>query len=240
MQDFAGLPGEIPMAKHVTVLGAGRVGRAMALDLAQDGEFEVRVADASAAALGSLAGAAHVETTKRRSRRRAGGAARARRRRLRDRRGARFHGLPHARERSSTPASMSSTSRSSSRTPSGSTRGEGEGRLRDRRRRRRARPDQRARRPPRRHLGPPRPLRLRRRRAAGRPHAPLGVQGRLLAGRRARDLHASGARRSRAARSSPSRRSPSSRPTSSPASAPSTPSSPTACAPCSRPSPAAR
>ena len=52
------------MAKHVTVLGAGRVGRAMALDLAKDGEFEVRVADASAAALGSLAGAAHVETMK--------------------------------------------------------------------------------------------------------------------------------------------------------------------------------
>lgn len=52
------------MAKHVTVLGAGRVGRAMALDLAKDGEFEVRVADASAAALGSLAGAAHVEAMK--------------------------------------------------------------------------------------------------------------------------------------------------------------------------------
>ena len=52
------------MAKRVTVLGAGRVGRAMALDLAKDGEFEVRVADASAAALGSLAGAAHVETMK--------------------------------------------------------------------------------------------------------------------------------------------------------------------------------
>ena len=52
------------MAKHVTVLGAGRVGRAMALDLAKEGEFEVRVADASAAALGALAGVAHVETMK--------------------------------------------------------------------------------------------------------------------------------------------------------------------------------
>jgi len=39
------------MAKHVTVLGAGRVGRAMALDLAKDGEFEVKVADASEQAL---------------------------------------------------------------------------------------------------------------------------------------------------------------------------------------------
>ena len=50
------------MAKRVTVLGGGRVGHAMALDLAHEGEFEVRVADASAAALESLAGAAHVET----------------------------------------------------------------------------------------------------------------------------------------------------------------------------------
>ena len=40
------------------------MGRAMALDLAQDGEFEVRVADASEAALGSLAGVAHLETTR--------------------------------------------------------------------------------------------------------------------------------------------------------------------------------
>jgi len=50
------------MAKQVTVLGAGRVGRAMALDLAKDGEFEVRVADASEAALAGLADVAHLVT----------------------------------------------------------------------------------------------------------------------------------------------------------------------------------
>ncbi len=50
------------MTKRVTVLGAGRVGRAMALDLAQDGEFEVRVADASEAALASLADVPHLAT----------------------------------------------------------------------------------------------------------------------------------------------------------------------------------
>jgi len=41
--------------KHVVVLGAGRVGSAMALDLAKDGEFRVTVADLSEAALGRLA-----------------------------------------------------------------------------------------------------------------------------------------------------------------------------------------
>jgi len=40
--------------KHVVVLGAGRVGGAMALDLAKDGEFRVTVADLSEAALGRL------------------------------------------------------------------------------------------------------------------------------------------------------------------------------------------
>lgn len=50
------------MTQHVTVLGAGRVGRAMALDLARDGEFEVRVADASEEALAALAGVPHVST----------------------------------------------------------------------------------------------------------------------------------------------------------------------------------
>lgn len=52
------------MAKHVTVLGAGRVGRAMALDLAKNGEFEVRVADASEQALAALADASHVTTVR--------------------------------------------------------------------------------------------------------------------------------------------------------------------------------
>lgn len=38
-------------SKHVVVLGAGRVGHAMALDLARDGEFRVTVADVSDRAL---------------------------------------------------------------------------------------------------------------------------------------------------------------------------------------------
>lgn len=50
------------MTQQVTVLGAGRVGRAMALDLAHEGEFEVRVADASEEALARLAGLPHLET----------------------------------------------------------------------------------------------------------------------------------------------------------------------------------
>jgi saccharopine dehydrogenase-like NADP-dependent oxidoreductase len=41
--------------KRVVVLGAGRVGSAMALDLAKDGEFAVTVADCSEAALARLA-----------------------------------------------------------------------------------------------------------------------------------------------------------------------------------------
>lgn len=49
------------MTQRVTVLGAGRVGRAMALDLARDGEFEVRVADASEEALARLDGLPHLE-----------------------------------------------------------------------------------------------------------------------------------------------------------------------------------
>lgn len=50
------------MTQQVTVLGAGRVGRAMALDLAHEGEFEVRVADASEEALARLEGLPHLET----------------------------------------------------------------------------------------------------------------------------------------------------------------------------------
>ena len=42
--------------KHIIVLGAGRVGAAMARDLAKDGEFQVTVADVSEAALGRLQG----------------------------------------------------------------------------------------------------------------------------------------------------------------------------------------
>ncbi len=42
--------------KHIIVLGAGRVGGAMAWDLAKDGEFKVTVADVSEAALGRLKG----------------------------------------------------------------------------------------------------------------------------------------------------------------------------------------
>ena len=42
--------------KHIIVLGAGRVGAAMARDLAQDGEFQVTVADVSDAALARLQG----------------------------------------------------------------------------------------------------------------------------------------------------------------------------------------
>lgn len=42
--------------KHIIVLGAGRVGGAMARDLARDGEFRVTVADVSEAALGRLQG----------------------------------------------------------------------------------------------------------------------------------------------------------------------------------------
>ncbi len=41
--------------KRITVLGAGRVGATMALDLARDGEFDVTVADFSEAALARLA-----------------------------------------------------------------------------------------------------------------------------------------------------------------------------------------
>lgn len=40
--------------RHVVVLGAGRVGGAMALDLAQGGEFQVTVADVSEAALARM------------------------------------------------------------------------------------------------------------------------------------------------------------------------------------------
>ncbi len=43
-------------SKHIIVLGAGRVGGAMARDLAQDGEFQVTVADVSEAALARLQG----------------------------------------------------------------------------------------------------------------------------------------------------------------------------------------
>ena len=42
--------------KHIIVLGAGRVGGAMARDLAKDGEFKVTVADVSEEALGRLQG----------------------------------------------------------------------------------------------------------------------------------------------------------------------------------------
>jgi lysine 6-dehydrogenase len=42
--------------KNITILGAGRVGSAMALDLAKDGEFQVTAADRSEAALARLAG----------------------------------------------------------------------------------------------------------------------------------------------------------------------------------------
>ena len=49
-------------APRVVVLGAGRVGGAMALDLAAGGEFEVRVVDASGEALARLAGVPHVTT----------------------------------------------------------------------------------------------------------------------------------------------------------------------------------
>ena len=49
-------------APRVVVLGAGRVGGAMARDLAAGGEFEVHVVDASAAALARLAGVPHVAT----------------------------------------------------------------------------------------------------------------------------------------------------------------------------------
>ncbi len=42
--------------KHIIVLGAGRVGGAMAWDLAKDGEFRVTVADVSEAALARLQG----------------------------------------------------------------------------------------------------------------------------------------------------------------------------------------
>jgi len=41
--------------KNITILGAGRVGSAMALDLARDGEFQVTVADRSEPALARLA-----------------------------------------------------------------------------------------------------------------------------------------------------------------------------------------
>lgn len=41
--------------KNITVLGAGRVGATMALDLARDGEFQVTAADVSEAALARLA-----------------------------------------------------------------------------------------------------------------------------------------------------------------------------------------
>jgi saccharopine dehydrogenase-like NADP-dependent oxidoreductase len=44
-------------ARRVTVLGGGRVGGAMALDLARDGQFDVRVADASEETLARLAAA---------------------------------------------------------------------------------------------------------------------------------------------------------------------------------------
>ncbi len=50
------------MTKRVAILGAGRVGRAMALDLAKEGEFEVRVADVSEEALASFSGTPHVST----------------------------------------------------------------------------------------------------------------------------------------------------------------------------------
>jgi saccharopine dehydrogenase-like NADP-dependent oxidoreductase len=42
--------------KHIIILGAGRVGGAMARDLAKDGEFQVTVADLSETALGCLEG----------------------------------------------------------------------------------------------------------------------------------------------------------------------------------------
>ena len=41
--------------RHITILGAGRVGATMALDLAQGGEFQVTVADRSEAALDRMA-----------------------------------------------------------------------------------------------------------------------------------------------------------------------------------------
>ena len=47
---------------RVVVLGGGRVGGAMALDLARDGEIEVVVADTSAAALARFAGVPHLAT----------------------------------------------------------------------------------------------------------------------------------------------------------------------------------
>jgi lysine 6-dehydrogenase len=50
-------------APRVAVLGGGRVGGAMALDLAREGEHEVLVADADAAALARFAGVPHVAVT---------------------------------------------------------------------------------------------------------------------------------------------------------------------------------
>ncbi|MFH1764381.1 MAG: saccharopine dehydrogenase NADP-binding domain-containing protein, partial [Gemmatimonadota bacterium] len=46
----------------VAVLGAGRVGRAMALDLARDSEFQITVVDRTPEALDSLGGVPNIAT----------------------------------------------------------------------------------------------------------------------------------------------------------------------------------